>query len=256
MSAVFVPLSGADTKGNTIQTAEMVYVSDSTNLYYLSCYAMEQLKIIAPDFPTVNATVSVSDFVTTSEVTSSDSHTSDPSKSTDHNPHQLDDTTKSESSCNCPRQQPPPSSAAILPFELIEENNNKIKQLLLNKFSASTFNRCPHQLLPIMTRLPISIHIYPATKPMAVHTPALIPVHWKEEVKQQLDADVALSMIKKVEPNATTKWCHCAIWVRKPDGIPRKVVDFQSLNHHCLWDTHHTVPPFQQAHAIPPNTYR
>ena len=96
----------------------------------------------------------------------------------------------------------------------------------------------------MMTGPPISIHIDPDTKPIAVHTPASIPIHWQEEVKQQLDADVALGVIEKVEPNTPTTWCHRAIWVRKPDGSPRRVVDFQSLNRHCLRDTHHTVPPF------------
>ena len=46
-------------------------------------------------------TASVSDCVTTIEVKSSDSHKSDPSKKADHSPHQLDDITKSESTCNC-----------------------------------------------------------------------------------------------------------------------------------------------------------
>ena len=35
LGTVFVRLSDADPKGNTIQTAEMIYVSDSTNLFYL-----------------------------------------------------------------------------------------------------------------------------------------------------------------------------------------------------------------------------
>ena len=216
---------------------------------------MEQLKIIAPDFPIVGAAASVSNCVTTIEVTSSDSHKSDPSKNADHSPHQLDDTTKSESTCNCSKQQSLPNRPENLPFFPIEENNNKMEQWLLNRFSASTFNSCPHQPLPMMTGPPISIHIDLATKPMAVHAPTLIHIHWNEEVKQQLDADVALGVIKKVEPKTPTTWCHCAIWVRKLDGNPRRVVNFQSLNRHCFCDTHHTVSPFQQAHEISRNTY-
>lgn len=78
----------------------------------------------------------------------------------------------------------------------------------------------------MMTGLPFSINIDLATKPMAVHTPASIPNHWKEDVKQQLDADVALGMIVKVEPNTSTTWCHRTISVRKPGGSPRRVIDF------------------------------
>ena len=71
LGAVFVHLSGGDTKGNAIQTVEMIYASDSTDLFYLSRHTIEQLKTIAPDFPTVGATASVSDCATTSEATSS-----------------------------------------------------------------------------------------------------------------------------------------------------------------------------------------
>ena len=108
----------------------------------------------------------------------------------------------------------------------------------------------------MMSGPPIKIHVDPDAKPPAVHTPAPIPIHWRETIKQQLDADVALGVIEKVEPNSPMTWCHRAIWVRKADGSPRRVVDFQSLNRHCLRDTHHTVPPFQQARAIPPGMYR
>ena len=83
-----------------------------------------------------------------------------------------------------------------------------------------------------------------------------MPIHWREQVKKQLDDDVALGVIEKVEPNTPTTWCHRAIWVRKPDGSPRRVVDFQALNKHCLRDIHHTVPPFQQSRVIPPSTYK
>lgn len=102
----------------------------------------------------------------------------------------------------------------------------------------------------------IRIHVYPNATPSAVHTHAQVPIHWKEEVKAQLDADVALGVIEKLEPNTPSKWCHRAIWVRKPDGSPRRVVDFQSLNRQCQRDTHHTIPSFQQARTIPPSTYR
>ena len=102
----------------------------------------------------------------------------------------------------------------------------------------------------------IKIHVKPGAIPSAVHTPAQIPIHWRDIIKKQLDADVALGVIEKVPPNTPTTWCHRALWVRKPDGSPRRVVDFQSLNQECERDTHHTVPPFQQARAIPPSTIR
>ena len=106
----------------------------------------------------------------------------------------------------------------------------------------------------MMTGPPIKVHVDTDAIPSTVHTPAQVPIHWREQVKKQLDDDVALGVIEKVEPNTPTTWCHRAIWVGKPDGSPRRVVDFQALNKHCLHDTHHTVPPFQQARVIPPST--
>ena len=39
--------------GGDVEAAEMVYVTDSTEFFYLSRHAMEQLKIIIPDFPVI-----------------------------------------------------------------------------------------------------------------------------------------------------------------------------------------------------------
>ena len=55
LGAVFIRLSGKDKLGVEIEAAEMVYVTDSTKLFYLSRHAMEQLRIISPDFPTIGA---------------------------------------------------------------------------------------------------------------------------------------------------------------------------------------------------------
>lgn len=241
LGAVFTRLSGVDLDGNRIETADMIYVSDTTDLFYLSRHTMEQLKIISSDFPTIGAAASLSDSPIPVPLTG------DPSQS---------NVQSAEATCKCLKRKAPPPRPEKLPFVASEENNEKMKQWLLERYSKSTFNQCPHQPLPMMTGPPINITIDPEATPTTIHTPASIPIHWREEVKKQLDADVALGVIEKVEPNTPTTWCHRAIWVRKSDGSPRRVVDFQSLNRHCLRDTHHTVPPFNQARAIPHGTYR
>ena len=139
------------------------------------------------------------------------------------------------------RQVLSPARPEKLPFDAVDENVDKMKDWLLDRYAASTFNKCPHQTLPMMSGPPISIHIDPDAPLSVVHTPAPIPIHWREEIKRQLDADVSLRVIGKLEPNTPTTWCHRAIWVRKPDGSPRRVVDFQALNRHCIRETHHTV---------------
>ena len=34
-------------------------------------------------------------------------------------------------------------------------------------------------------------------------------------------------------------------------GIPRRTIDFQSLNNHATRETHHTQSPFHQARSVP-----
>ena len=43
---------------------------------------------------------------------------------------------------------------------------------------------------------------------------------------------------------------------RKADGGPRWRVDLSPLNKHCLRETHHVKPPYQQAKSIPSNTWK
>ena len=55
LGAILLRLSGKDSTGHEYETAEMVYISDSTDFFYLSRHAMEQLQIIGPNFPSVGA---------------------------------------------------------------------------------------------------------------------------------------------------------------------------------------------------------
>ena len=158
---------------------------------------MEQLHIIGPDFPRIGA-------ATQAAIDNAGSCSS---------------LVQTKSHCGCLTRQLPPIQPDTLPFEPKDENNKKMKEWPLARFGDSTFN-CPHQTLPMMTGPPIKIHIDPTAIPVAVHTPALTPIHWHDEIKEQLDTDVRLGVIEKVEPNTPTTWCHRAIWTRKPDGGP------------------------------------
>ena len=86
--------------------------------------------------------------------------------------------------CNCPKRELPPTRPKELPFEPTEENNSKMKQCLLDRFSASTFNKCPHQPLTIMTGPPIKIHVDPDVISSTVHSPAQVPIHWRITSKE------------------------------------------------------------------------
>ena len=224
--AIFVRLSGEDNNGSTHTAPVMVYISPDTSRFYLSKNALVQLKIISDDFPRIGAALETSII--------------------EHKQH----------SCGCPTRTLPPAKPKELPFPCIPENNNRMKEWLLNYYAASTFNKCAHQPLPGMTGPPIKLHINPDATPFAAHTPAPVPLHWQKAVEQQLMDDVALGVIEEVPIGEPSVWCHRMVLVKKPDGTPRRTVDLSMLNRHCLRETHHVKPPFEQARQIPADTWK
>ena len=103
---------------------------------------------------------------------------------------------------------------------------------------------------------PIKIHIDPNAEPKPVFTAATVPLAWRDEVKAQLDQDVALGVIEPVPPGVPTTWQARMHVVGKPDGTPCTTVDLRVLNTHCKRETQHVVPPYKQARSIPAYTFR
>ena len=224
--AIFIRLSGTDHHGNTHTAPVMVYVSPSTERFYLSRDALILQGVISKNFPQVGSTME--------------------NGTIDHQ----------SGSCECPTRVLPPKAPAALPFPCIPENNSKMKEWLLQRFSSSTFNRCPHQKLTGMTGSDIKIHIDPTATPVTAHTPAMVPLHWQDEVEKQIKNDVAMGVLEEVPFGEPSLWCHRMVITQKADGSPRRTVDLSPLNKHCLRETHHVQPPFQQAKAIPHNTWK
>merc|ERR1712077_52561 len=76
----------------------------------------------------------------------------------------------------CKPRAPPPAIPDRLPFEPVEENTAKMKAWLLDRYAASTFNKCGHQHLPMMSCEPLRIHIDPEAKPVAAHNARPVPI--------------------------------------------------------------------------------
>ena len=76
--------------------------------------------------------------------------------------------------------------------------------------------------LPIPTRKDV--------KPVAVHTPVAIPLHWEDKVYKDLMRDVALGVIEPVPINTPVTWCSRMVVVPKHNGEPRRTVNLQALN--------------------------
>ena len=110
--------------------------------------------------------------------------------------------------CGCLKRTVPPPAPDKLPFPPTEENRIKIKEWLLDYYGSSTFNTCPHQSLPVMSGPPMEIMVDPDAKPVVHHKPIPVPMHWQEQVKADLDRDVALDIIEPVPVGEPVIWCH------------------------------------------------
>ena len=83
-----------------------------------------------------------------------------------------------------------------------------------------------------------------------------IPVHWQEQVKEELDRDVRLGVIEPVPLGETATWSTRMVVFPKSDGSPRRTVDLQALNRTAVRQTHPTDTPFHLAAAIPRNSVK
>ena len=156
--------------------------------------------------------------------------------------------------CSCPPRAPPPPRPTSPPFPATEANRGRLEQHLRDLYSASAFNVCEHQPLPMMSGPPLSLNIDPNAKPKPCHTPIAIPIHWQDEVKAGLDRDVRLGVLEQVPLGTPDTWCHRMVICTKKNRSLRRTIDFQQLNRHATRETHHCQSPFHQARAIPGNT--
>ncbi len=220
VGAVFIRLSGTnDNTGETYTAAVMAYVSPNTKKLYLPREALIQLKVISKDFPKVGAVSEIAPL-------------------------------ESNAKCGCLLRTLPPEKLVKLPFRACPENVSKMKDWLWNRYAGSTFNTCRHQQLRGMSGPPLELHIDESVPHKPARTPAMVPIHDQEQIKAQLDEDVALGVIEPVPYGQVPKYCHRMVITRKADGTPRRTIDMSSLNKATIRETHHVRPPFQQARSM------
>ena len=200
-------ISAVSNTGERLFHSGRIYIASGIRDCYISCDAMRDLKIINERFPLPGSGDSPSCGLCVAAA------------KTDETP------------CDCPRRTAPPTPPPFLPFSATVENIPKMKAWLLRHFASSTFNQCPHQLLPVMTGPPLEIHLDPDATPRYVSTPSTVPLHWQEKVKADIDRDVRMGVIEPV--TQPSQWCHRMVVVRKHDGTPCRCVDLQPLNKHC-----------------------
>ena len=131
------------------------------------------------------------------------------------------------------------------------ENVEAMRDYILERWGASTFNQCPHQALPIMDGPPMSLHVQQDAKPVRAFTPAPVALHFQEEVKAGLDSDVEMGVLERVPYGEVPEWVSRMVITRKADGRARRTVDLSPVNRFCSRETHPTKSPFHLARSVP-----
>ncbi|XP_066964375.1 uncharacterized protein [Macrobrachium rosenbergii] len=210
-----------------------VIVVQGTTRFYMSLGVCKSLGLVHAKFP--NHTVA-----TVHDVTQK------PPVST--NPHQ----THEENGCS---RVGDVGREREMPYPAMEENVQRLRDWLLQRFAKTTFN-VSRNPLPMMKGAPHHIHLREGATPHACHTPIPVPKHWEADVKAQLDEDVKLGVIREVPAGTATDWCARMVVVTKKNGKPRRTVDYQELNKNCKRETHHTCAPFEMVSSVPLRTYK
>ena len=255
--------TGSSPKGHNISCCATIFVSDSVSCFYLSCTTMRNLAIIDQTFPTVGDRVGSTKTYYNSNLKNAidDKHPvfADFQKASllvinagCIRPHN----NNSAAICDCPQREFVPSRPNKLPFPAIPENNDRMKKWLLEKFSSSTFNTCPHRPLQQMTGPPLEIHIDKFAKPKVYPKPVPVPLHWQDRVYEDLLRDESLGVVQRVPCGVPVTWCHRMVITRKHDGSPRRTVDLSPLNKFCRREIYSAQSPFQLARRIPRNTWK
>lgn len=160
-------------------------------------------------------------------------------------PYPMDQSTRVESMM-CPG-----NNDIHLPFPPTDTNIGLLKDSLISSFPEVFTRATPFKA---MNCKPVHIHLKKDVTPSAAHVPIPIPLHWKEEVKADLDRDVKNGIIEPVPVGEPVSWCSPMVVIPKKDGRPRRTVDLQKLNSQCLRETHHCQSPFKLACQVPKGT--
>ena len=82
-------------------------------------------------------------------------------------------------------------------------SKDSLRRLIIKLYAKSGFNNCIIQPLKMMNSdKPLKLFVDPAVKPVSIHKAAIIPIHLKARVKADLDRDVRLDILTKVDINS------------------------------------------------------
>jgi hypothetical protein len=85
-----------------------------------------------------------------------------------------------------------------LPVPATASNKKVLEEYIKNHFRAGAFNTCKRQHWPITAVPPMKIHTPPDDPCTYCRRPTKVPLHFREEVKADLEADVKKGVLERV----------------------------------------------------------
>jgi hypothetical protein len=104
---------------------------------------------------------------------------------------------ESDLPCSCPRRRfvEPPDK---LPMPATASNRKVLEDFIKDHFKAGAFNTCKRQYWPITAGPPMKIHTPPDAPRVYCGRLTKVPLHFREEVKAGLEADVKKGVLERV----------------------------------------------------------
>ena len=186
LGMVFLEISVKAPGGGTRVTKQQCYVLDGAGSLFLSYEALVDLGSCPKGFPQVAA----------SNVIGGQHQVQQEPGPGPQAPEELGAEPRT---CKCPKRARAPDPPLELPYPATVENIPRLREYIVERYSASAFNTCTHQALPLMKSAPaLRLHVDPDATPVAVHRPGIVPAHLMESVKAGLDRDVRTGVLRKV----------------------------------------------------------
>ena len=108
--------------------------------------------------------------------------------------------------CSCPRRRfvEPPEE---MPMPATTSNRIGLEDYIKEHFKAGAFNTCKRQYWPITAGPPMKIHTSSDAQRVYCRRPTKVPLHFREEVKAGLEADVKKGVLERVPVGEADTWC-------------------------------------------------
>ena len=86
----------------------------------------------------------------------------------------------------------------------------------------------------------MKIHTKPETILYCCKKPTIVPLHFRAQVKADIDADVKKGVLERVPAGKYDTWCSRMLIQPKKSGKARRTLDLSYLSKQGLDESHHT----------------